>query len=63
MADITMCINEFCPIKEKCYRYMATPNEFWQSYGEFNFIKTDRETTECDGYISNKHKGNDYEKL
>lgn len=32
MADITMCHGEGCPQKESCYRYLATPNEYWQSY-------------------------------
>ena len=31
MADITMCTGN-CPVKENCYRYMATPNPYGQSY-------------------------------
>lgn len=31
MADICMCTGN-CPIREKCYRYMATPNPYGQSY-------------------------------
>ena len=27
-----MCQNELCPLKDKCKRYLATPNEYWQSY-------------------------------
>ena len=31
MPDITMCTG-YCPVKENCYRYMATPNPCGQSY-------------------------------
>ena len=37
MPDISMCSNQFCPLKEKCYRFNAKPNEFRQSYGMFEF--------------------------
>ena len=32
MSDITMCFGTDCPIKENCYRYTATANEYRQSY-------------------------------
>lgn len=32
MPDITMCSGEGCVIKEDCYRFKATPNEYRQSY-------------------------------
>lgn len=32
MADITMCHGTGCPWKNRCYRFMAKPNEFRQSY-------------------------------
>ena len=32
MADITMCMNNTCEMKEKCLRSTATPNEWWQSW-------------------------------
>lgn len=32
MPDITMCTGGDCPLKLNCYRFMAVPNEFWQSY-------------------------------
>lgn len=32
MADITMCNWEWCPMKEKCYRYTAPINEYRQAY-------------------------------
>ena len=31
MADITKCSGVNCHLKEKCYRYKATPSD-WQSY-------------------------------
>lgn len=31
MPDISMCMNERCPSKLKCYRFMATKSDF-QSY-------------------------------
>jgi len=34
MPDITMCSGKNCPLKEKCYRFLATPNEYAQSYFE-----------------------------
>lgn len=32
MPDITMCSGQDCPLKEKCYRYKATPSKYQQSY-------------------------------
>lgn len=61
--DLIMCINEFCPKKEKCYRYTAPPDEFNQPYEEFSFLHTDRDVVECEQFINNKHQGNRYEKL
>lgn len=47
MPDITMCEGVFCPHKESCYRYTATPSEFMQSY----FINTPiDEDGKCDYY-------------
>lgn len=36
MADITMCNNEDCPLKMKCFRYRATPSPYWQPYYVFD---------------------------
>lgn len=36
MADITMCENHKCYVKEKCYRYQAIPSEY-QSYSYFDY--------------------------
>ena len=32
MADIAMCQNDDCPMREKCYRYMAKSSGNGQSY-------------------------------
>lgn len=36
MPDITMCINgKGCPKHEECYRYMAKPDDVYQSYAMY----------------------------
>ena len=35
MSDITICMNEYCKFKEKCYRYNAKVSELYQSYALF----------------------------
>lgn len=32
MSDICMCTGHECPVRESCYRYMAEPNKYWQTY-------------------------------
>lgn len=32
-----MCQNENCPLKDGCYRYTATPDEYRQSYAMFEY--------------------------
>lgn len=44
MPDITMCSNETCPIKEKCYRHIAEPS-YYQSWAVFDY-RNDK----CDDY-------------
>jgi hypothetical protein len=48
MPDISMCINEGCPVKLTCYRYTATPTEYRQAY---MFFKWD--DTGCDHFWPN----------
>ena len=43
MADITMCTNDKCPLR--CYRKLANPNPFRQSYCRFDY---DEATNSCD---------------
>jgi hypothetical protein len=50
MPDISKCENEECPLKEKCYRYTATPSPGLQSY---SYFKPDEEG-KCDAFWDNK---------
>lgn len=43
MPDITMCDDEGCPMKDRCYRYLAKPSK-WQSY----FADSPREDDKCE---------------
>jgi len=35
MPDISMCANGGCPLRHECYRFMAKPNEYRQTYAQF----------------------------
>ena len=48
MPDISMCVDGFCPKCSRCYRYMAEPNEHYQSYSVF----TREEDKECDNFMT-----------
>lgn len=48
MPDIAMCQNKTCPSRFKCYRYMAVPNDRWQSYMSF---KVKKNSNKCDSFI------------
>ena len=49
MADITKCNQETCELKDTCYRWIATPNRFWQSYFYFD-PRTRKEATGSEEY-------------
>lgn len=53
MPDITMCENKECPLKDKCFRYTATPSEHIQSYSYFKPTIVDGKAT-CDWFWDNK---------
>lgn len=36
MPDISMCNNATCPLRDKCYRSIATPSR-WQSFSSFEW--------------------------
>lgn len=44
MADITMCQNKTCPMKDKCYRQKAKESEY-QSYASFDWKIWDEDWT------------------
>lgn len=51
MPDITQCCNRDCPLRDKCYRYRAIPDDY-QSFAffepEYRFIKrTNSKVPEC----------------
>jgi hypothetical protein len=48
MADISKCLGKDCPLKDKCYRYLAVDGG-WQSY--FTEIPFDNETNNCKYFI------------
>ncbi|MHB8871827.1 MAG: hypothetical protein ACYC5G_05225 [Candidatus Doudnabacteria bacterium] len=48
MPDISMCNPKHCTIKKKCYRFTATPSEFWQSW--FTEEPYNQQTKTCDFY-------------
>lgn len=48
MADITMCRGENCSKREKCYRYTAPVDEYWQSV----FTDTPKEIP-CEHFLLN----------
>ena len=47
MPDISMCTNDKCFMRKSCYRFMAEPNRYSQSYIEF---KPD-ENGQCDEFL------------
>lgn len=46
MPDISMCANYSCSCKHDCYRYMAEPNPYRQSYADF----AQNEDGSCDNF-------------
>ncbi len=51
MADITMCQNHLCAMRNNCYRFTATPTPLRQSYAVFI-----PKYGQCDGWIEAKSK-------
>lgn len=54
MPDICMCEDKECPTKDKCYRFLAIPDEYLQSY--FTESPRDKETGECGYFISTEKR-------
>ncbi len=48
MPDISMCKNNQCPSKNKCFRYMAIANPHRQSYAGFTVDMNDR----CSSFVN-----------
>lgn len=49
--DISMCKNSSCPLHTTCFRFLATPDRYMQTYGGFTY---DEETKKCDYYWEDK---------
>jgi len=59
MPDITKCEGTDCPLKENCYRFIATDSEYRQSYFETPPIKDGKcdefwEDTQNKNLLNNK---------
>jgi len=52
MPDISMCKDEDCPSRLKCFRFTATPNEHRQYYMNFNNVRNGQD--KCEYFIENK---------
>ena len=49
MADITMCENKTCPLRNKCYRATAKPDPYWQSFCVYKY-----KDGKCDYFWDNR---------
>lgn len=60
MPDITKCIDHQCPKNRECYRYIAIPNDFRQSYFvESPRVKEGEKKGECNYYWPIKKENED----
>jgi hypothetical protein len=50
MTDISKCEGIDCPIRDKCRRFTAKPNEYWQSYIVQNELMGDYKNGKCDEF-------------
>ena len=52
MPDISLCKNNNCTLRVNCFRFLAEPNEYRQSYGSFE----PNENNECSNFVDfSKH--------
>jgi hypothetical protein len=49
MPDITMCVGTGCPLKEKCYRFVAKADDY-QSYFAEPPLEVKDGVAKCDHY-------------
>ena len=50
MPDITLCMNENCPIRKRCGRFMGEPDNLWQSFANYQPNTQVSGEIECDYY-------------
>ena len=48
MSDISMCQDDKCPQKLKCWRQQAPVSQYAQCYGDFAWGKYNKEGKGCD---------------
>lgn len=48
--DIAMCDNKTCPLRMTCYRFIAEPNPWRQTYGYFKWDEDNEGKVTCDYY-------------
>ena len=53
MADISMCYNDTCPLRETCYRFTAKPNPWRQTYADFTWSEDNEGKITCGDYWNN----------
>ena len=37
--DLSKCIGENCPIKDKCYRHIGPSSLVWQSWHSYKYVE------------------------
>lgn len=52
MADITMCEDSTCKKHNRCYRFTAPKNQYWQSV----FTMSPRKDKTCEYFWDNNNK-------
>lgn len=50
MADITLCRDYKCPLRQKCYRYRCKADRHWQSYTDWMRTRNDDGSVNCNGF-------------
>lgn len=53
MMDITKCKGDGCPIKNRCYRYTAKSNVFYQSWFMETPLMVKKNKPYCQYFIDN----------
>lgn len=48
MPDISMCLNDRCVKRKECYRYMAVPSTYIQSFNPYSPDNNTEEEFNCE---------------
>ena len=48
--DISMCKNKTCPLRNTCYRFIAKPNPWAQTYSDFRWKSEEEGKVTCEDY-------------